>query len=306
MRRFRSRLVPLAAGLAGLLVAAPSAAESVTFGFAPPVDQRFELRDWGTLTIKWGGNRQEIAMGERASWTASRAGDGYRLDQRNLEVALAKDGKPHEEPLLKAVAQDRVVYTVARDGVLRSLDGLRRNAERRIALLEGDAKESAKKRLEERREGEFESWRWFDRHEIFLGQTLELDRDYWFRSAFPSDEGWIPMQVLFRLGPWEETPAGRRLRLNVAYTQNARALVPDAEEVRAKVRTRFDPTRADNLLKKVEIRGNSSRLVDPATGMLWRDQSFLRLAFEVRPIEEFGMTVALEIRTDFTLSPAAP
>jgi hypothetical protein len=303
MSNCRHLLAPLVLCLAA---AATARAETVTFAFAPPLGQSFEVREVGTVAIKWGGNREEVTIGQRDHWTFSRSGNGLRLTDTTQELAMAKDGKPFQHPAVATAAQSGVVYHLGLDGRFERLVGSQRNAERMVAALEGEAKERAKQRLQEGRVGESEQFLWYERFEIFSGQTLELDRDYWFRCAWPSDDGWVPYQVLFRLGPWESTPAGRRLRVQLAYTQDALAAIPTAVELTPRVRTRFDPAKPGRTLKGYQYRGNATRLVDPATGLIWREQSFRRESHEERPIDELGITIALEVRTDFTLTPLAP
>jgi len=291
------------------LVAAPLAAapaETVTFAFAPPAGRSFEFREIGTLSFKWGAHVDTLAIGQRAHWSFAPDGAGFALVDATQELAMAKEGKPFSHPLLDAGAKSRTTYHLRSDGALQRIDGLRGDAERMVAALEGEAKQSAKKRLAEGRLGETERWLWFERVEILAGQRLELDRDYWFRSAMPSDDGWVPHQVLFRLGPWEETPHGRRLRIQLAYVADARATIPAAVELKPKVATRFDPAAPGKLLAGYEVKGNASRLVDPATGLVWREQTFRRESHVERPIEEIGITISVESRTDSTLTPLAP
>ena len=302
----RARLLAPLLLAAGPLAGAAATAETVAFAFAPPAGASFETREYGTLSFKWGAHVDTLAIGQRTTWTLAPEAGGLRLTAATQELAMAKEGKPFQHPILEAGARSRVTYHLAADGALLRMDGLRADRERVVAALEGEAKESAKKRLAEGRLGESERWLWFERFEILAGQTLELDRDYWFRSASPSDDGWIPYQVLFRLGPWETTPQGRRLRMQLAYVADALATIPAATEIRARIKTRFDPAKPGPLLRGYELRGNASRLVDPATGLVWREQSFRRESHVERPVEELGITIATEARTDFTLTPLAP
>lgn len=304
--RLPRSLPPVLFALAAQLAGAPAAAESVTFAFAPPTGASFEFREWGTIAYKWGAHVDTLAIGQRSGWTFAPEGSGLRLTEATQELAMAKEGKPFHHPLLEASAKSTTVYHLAADGALQRMDGLRSNTERVVAALEGEAKESAKKRLAEGRLGESERWLWFERFEILAGQTLELDRDYWFRTAAPSDDGWVAYQVLFRLGPWETTPAGRRLRVQLAYVADALATIPAAVELRPKIRTRFDPAAPGKVLTGYQIRGNASRLVDPATGLVWREQAFRRETHVERPVEEIGISISIEARTDFTLTPLAP
>lgn len=294
-----------ALALALLGPAAAVRAESVSFTFAPPLDATHEVREIGTVAVKWGAHNEEIAIGQRSHWRFARLASGFSLTDATQELAVAKGGKPFEHPAIAAGARASVEYRIGPDGRLDRLVGSQRNAERMVAALEGEAKESAKQRLQEGRTGESEQFLWYERFEILAGQTLELGRDYWFESAWPSDEGWVPHQVLFRLGPWEPTAQGRRLRVQLAYTQDALAAVPGAIRIEPRVATRFDPARLGKLLRGYQLRGNATRLVDPATGLVWREQSFRRESHVERPVEEIGITIALEVRTDFTLAPLA-
>lgn len=306
MTRPRHRIAPLALALALAPAAATADAERVTFTFAPPLGRTFEVREIGTVAVKWGAHNEEVAIGQRSHWRFARGGNGLTLIDSTQELAMAKGGKPFEHPALAAGAKASVEYRLGPDGRLDRLFGSQRNAERMVAALEGEAKESAKQRLAEGRSGESEQFLWYERFEILAGQTLELDRDYWFASAWPSDDGWVPHQVLFRLGPWEETPQGRRLRMQLAYVENATATIPGAIRLAPKVRSGFDPGRPGKLLTGYRLSGNANRLVDPATGLVWREQSFRRESHVERPVEEIGITIALEVRTDFALTPLAP
>lgn len=299
-------LAPLALALTLAPLAAAAGAETVTFAFAPPLDRSFEVREIGTVAVKWGAHNEEVAIGQRSHWRFARGANGLTLTDATQELAMAKGGKPFEHPALAAGAKAAVEYRLGPDGRLDRLVGSQRNAERMVAALEGDAKESAKKRLAEGRSGESEQFLWFERFEILAGQTLELDRDYWFPSAWPSDDGWVPHHVLFRLGPWEQQPQGRLLRVQLAYVQDAPATIPGAVRLAPRVRTRFDPERLGKVLTGFQLRGNATRLVDPVTGLVWREQTFRRESHVERPVEEIGITIALEVRTDFTLTPLAP
>lgn len=305
MTKLPRRFFPLALALAPLAVA-PAAGESVTFAFAPPTGVTLEAREYGTVAVKWGAHNEEVAIGQRSHWRFARGAAGWTLTDATQELAMAKGGKPFEHPALVAGAKATIEYRLGPDGRLDRLVGSQRNAERLVAALEGEAKESAKKRLAEGRSGESEQFLWFERFEILAGQSLELGRDYWFPSAWPSDDGWVPHHVLFRLGPWEPAPQGRLLRVQLAYVADAPATIPGAVRLAPRVSTRFSPERMAKVLSGYQLRGNASRLVDPTTGLVWREQSFRRESHVERPIEEIGITIALEVRTDFTLSPLAP
>jgi len=302
-RRGGRRLAALALALAA---ASPVvAAESVTFAFAPPTDRVLQLRSYGTGTMKWGGNKEVVEVGMIAHLRFVPTANGYRLTDQTQDLAMAMDGKRVESKLLDVVRRHRLTWILGRDGRLERVDGARENFAAMIPLLEGESKKRAEQRLAEGKFGEDDVASWFETYEILAGQTLELDRDYWFRHARSTDDGWVAYDVLFRLGPWEETPYGRRLRQRAAFVPSALVELPRAEKLEPKVRSRFDPARPGELASGYKITGNASRLIDPATLLVWREQIYRREEHEIRPIEEVGITFAIEARLDTTLTPVA-
>jgi hypothetical protein len=149
--------------LAFALTAAASAAETVTFTFAPPIDRGYELRAYGTGTIKWGGNQEVVEAGLLARRTFTRAGVGYRLAEVTRDVALAMDGERLESKLLDQLKRNRLTYVIGADGAFQRLEGARENLERMVPLLEGESKKSAEKRLAEGRFGDAERADWYER-----------------------------------------------------------------------------------------------------------------------------------------------
>jgi hypothetical protein len=294
------------ATLLALSLAPPALAESVKFTFAPPVGRTLEMKAIGTGTIKWGGNKEVMSAGHRATHAWAKVDGGYRVTERTLEVALALDGKPVDSPMLAKLAENRLVYRAAANGALRSVDGPRENLQRILPLLEGESKKSAEKRLEENRFGDSERAGWFELVEILAGQTLELDRDYWLPSATTTDDGWARHEIVFRLGPWEETAHGRLLRWRGAFVRSALAEIPGAVRLAPKVRGLFDPEAPGDLATGYSITGNFSRLIDPATMTIYRDQVYRREAHEIKPVEAIGITFVVEERLDATYTPVAP
>jgi len=281
------------------------AAESVTFAFAPPTDRVLQLRSYGTGTMKWGGNKEVVEVGMIAHLRFVPTANGYRLTDQTQDLAMAMDGKRVESKLLDVVRRHRLTWILGRDGRLERIDGARENFAAMIPLLEGESKKRAEERLAEGKFGEDDVASWFETYEILAGQTLELDRDYWFRHARSTDDGWVAYDVLFRLGPWEETPNGRRLRQRVAFVPSAMVELPRAEKLTPVVRSHFDPTRPGALASGYKITGSASRLIDPATLLVWREQIYRREEHEIRPVEEVGITFAIEARLDTTLTPVA-
>lgn len=296
----------LVAAAALTAAAAAASAESVTFTFAPPTDRVFEMRSYGTGTMKWGGNKEVIEVGLISHLRFVATASGYRLTDQTQDLAMAMDGRRVESKLLDVLRRHRLTWHLARDGRLERIEGARENFAAMIPLLEGESKKQAEQRLAEGRFGEDDVATWYESYEILAGQSLELDRDYWFRHARSTADGWVGYDVLFRLGPWEETPNGRRLRQRAAFVKSALVELPGAERLEPKVRTRFDPARPGPLASGYKITGNASRLIDPATLVVWREQLYRREEHEIRPVEEIGITFAVEERLDTTLNPVAP
>jgi len=298
-----ARRIVVATALAA--TAAGAGAETVTFAFAPPTDRALELRAYGTGTMKWGGNKEVIEVGLISHLRFAPTASGYRLTDQTQDLAVAMDGKRVENEFLEVVRRHRLTWILASDGRLERIEGARENFAAMIPLLEGESKKQAEQRLAEGRFGEDDIATWYETYEILAGQALELDRDYWFRHARSTADGWVGYDVLFRLGPWEETPVGRRLRQRAAFVKSALVELPAAERIEPKIRSRFDPNKPGPLANGYKITGSASRLIDPATLLFYREQLYRREEHEIRPVEEIGITFAVEERLDSTLTPVA-
>jgi len=255
--------------------------------------------------MKWGGNKEVVEVGLHSRLRFVATSGGYKLTDQTQDLAMALGGKRVENERLDVLRRHRLTWNLRGDGALVRIDGAKENFAALIPLLEGESKKRAEERLAEGRFGEDDVATWYETYEILAGQTLELGRDYWFRHARSTEEGWIPYDVLFRLGPWEETPNGRRLRQRLAFVKSATIEIPAAERIRPKVRGSFDPEKPGKLVSGYKITGTASRLIDPATMLVWREQLYRREEHEIRPIEEIGITFAVEERLDSTLTPAA-
>lgn len=302
--RRRRCLLLLAAGtlLAGAL-AADSPPERVSFAWGPAAGSTYVQREIFVETAKLGGIQQQITLASEVSLRISQEAGRSFLLYRVERAAAARDGKPSDAAMVAAMTGGETVNVVRPDGVLTKIDGLRRLTERLLPTIQGEERTALEKRLRENRIEDRTRANWFEATEILSGQSLELGRNYYFDSAWPTDEGWIPHQTLLRLGPWENTAHGRRLRLQLAYVADARAEVPDAERLQSKVKSAFAP---GSPAKGFTISGSASRLVDPATLLVWRDQSVRRVRNRLQVSEELALTVSAEEKSDITLEPAPP
>ncbi len=289
--------MPIAASAAG-------AADPVLFAFAPVTDGNFVQREIYVETGRVGVIQKQVSMASESSLRISREAGRIFLWNRIERVAEARDGKPFDDPMIRAMTGAEIVHIVRPDGGLARIDGLRRLTERLLSTLHGEERGQLERRMRENRLEDRTRASWFDATEILAGQTLDLDRDYFFDSAWPTDEGWIRHQTLVRLGPWEATPRGRLLRVKSAYVADARAAVPSAGRLQPRIHTAFKPALPGPIAKGYTLVGNASRLVDPATMTIWRDQSSRQIRTQMRMSEEMSVTVSTEESTDITLESA--
>lgn len=306
----------LVCALAGFALPAPAVpiaqepagetAKPVTFAFAPPAGGAFTQREIYVETAKLGGIQEQITLASEVSLRVSQEAGRSFLLYRVERAAAARGGKPSDAAMVAAMTGSETVNVVRPDGVLAKIDGMRRLTERMLPALQGEERAALEKRLRENRIEDRTRASWFEATEILAGQTLELGRDYYFDAAWPTDEGWIRHQTLLRLGPWEKTPHGLRLRLQLAYVPDARAEVPAAVRLQPKSSTAFTPATPGRLAKGFSISGGASRLVDPATLLVWKDQSVRRVRNRLEVSEELALTVSSEEKSDITLEPAPP
>ncbi|MEO7795562.1 MAG: hypothetical protein ABIV06_12400, partial [Thermoanaerobaculia bacterium] len=217
-----------AGGLLACALASVAAAEQVSFSFAPPAGSAYVQREIYVETTKLGAIQQRITLASEVSLRVSQAGGRSLLSYRIERAAAARDGKPSDEAMVAVMTGAETVNFVRPDGALTKIDGLRRLTERLLPTAHAEERTALEKRLRENRIEDRTRANWFETTEILAGQKLELGRDYFFDSSWPTDEGWIPYQTLLLLGPWEETPHGRRLRVHLAYVADALAEVPGA------------------------------------------------------------------------------
>jgi len=302
-----ARFWPLAL-VAGTLIASPLTAEGagpVVFSFAPAAGKDVVKREVFTESAPLKGIQETNAVGSEVSVRISREAGFYFIFSRVARAAAARNGKPNAGPMVAAMTGAETLCVAHANGVLASVDGLQRVYERLLPTLQGEKRARLERRLRENRIEDRTRASWFEATEILAGQTLVLDRDYFFDSAWPTDEGWIRHQTLLRLGPWETTPRGRLLRLSLAYVADARAAVAGAQRLQPKVPSTFSPAQPGRLAQGFTITGNASRLVDPSTLTVWRDQSLRQIRNQVQVSDELAITASSEERYDSTLEPAA-
>lgn len=305
-----SLLVGLASALASPGEVAPrppagAVPAPVTFAFAPPAGN-YVQREIYVETAKLGGIQQRITLASEISLQVSQEGGRSFLLYRIQRAAAARDGKPSDAAMVAAMTGAETVNVVRPDGVLVKIDGMRRLTERLLPTVQGEERAALEKRLRENRIEDRTRANWFETAEILSGQTLELGRDYFFDAAWPTDDGWIRHQTLLRLGPWEKTPQGQRLRLQLAYVADARSEVPGAVQLQPKVAIAWNPAAPGRLAKGFTITGSASRLIDPGTLLVWKDQSVRRVRNRLEVSEEMALTVSSEEKSDITLEPAPP
>lgn len=299
------RAVSLLALLGLFLAAAPVTAETVTFYFAPPVGANFVTKQVTTSELRIGGNREVHSLASRSSLRVRREAGSYYLLRKLEQMAVAPAGGKYETPpALQALIGIEIVHVLGEDGSLRRVDGYNRIAARAIPLLKPEAKKRLEKYVEEGRQEDRDKADWYE-FEMLMGQKLELDRDYWFESAWPDEEGWIRHETLVRAGPWVDTPDGRLLTLNLAYVAHATATIPDAIQLSPRVKTRFRPREPGKLGEKLKLEGATTWLIDPATMVVWKIQARRKVSQPLRVNEQVGVTVVSEEQIHTTLERAS-
>lgn len=300
MRRSTALLLLFFGGAARLL------AEQITFSYAPPIGAAYLSREITTRAQQVGLRREELVIAAEANLQLSREAGRIFLLNRIERAAAAKDGKPLDHPLVGAMTGVDVVYVTTSDGVLERVNGLRKIFDRLLPRLQPSERTALERRLARGELDERDRAAWFERVEVLAGQTLALDRDYWFEDAWPVEgAGWIHFQTLLRLGPWETSEGARRLRVRLAYVADARATVAGADRLVPRVKSKFSPALTAPAATGYTLTGSASRLVDPATLEIWRDQTARQIRHQERVSEALALTLLDEEKTDVTLLPAA-
>lgn len=305
-RAAKARLAMLVAIVAfGSLGGARLHGESVTFYFAPPANTAYQARKVEITEIRIGANREELTLGTLETLRLRQEAGTFYIASRIDKIAAAKEGKGIElPPAVEALLGSEIVRIFRLDGVLQRITGYERMAAKALQGMTGETRRSFEKFMAEGRQDDRDRAAWFE-VETLLGQTLELDRDYWFEAAWPDESGWITHHTLVRLGPWVDRPRGRLLKVQLAYVTNAAAAVPGARHLVPKVLTRFNARQPGSLGPKLKLEGAATWLMDPATAVVWRLQSRRKVSEPIEVSEELGVTLVTEEKIDLTLEPLA-
>jgi hypothetical protein len=287
------------------LSGAPLIGESVTFYFAPPANSAFQARRLQVSETQIGATREELTLAMletlRVRQEAGRTYVASRIDK----IAAAKEKKPIDMPAaIEAMQGSEIVRVFGLDGTLQRILGNDRMAARALPSMTGETRRSLEKYLAEGRQDDRDRADWYE-VEVLLGQTLELDRDYWFEAAWPDESGWITHHTLVRLGPWVDHPGARLLTVHLAYVANAEAAMPRATHLVPRVLSRFNARQPGTLKPKLKLEGAATWLMDPATSVVWRNQSRRKVSEPWQVSEDLAVTIVTEEKIDLTLEPLA-
>lgn len=301
-----SRIAPRAALLASLAGVSAVAAESVVVRFDPPSGAAFVERELQSTEIRLGGNRELHTTAILSAVGVRREGGVTYVTHRYDEIAGAKEGEKFSTPpQIEAMKGSSIVHVFRPDGAMLRVDGYAKIADKALPLMKPEAREALRKMIAEGRQDANDRAGWFD-VEMLIGQTLELDRDYWFQSAWSEESGWARHDTLVRLGPWVDHPTGGRLlTANFAYVPNARAAVPNATHLTPRLASRFDPARVAPVNVDLRIEGSGSLLLDPATSVVWKSQTWRKISEPMRVSGDLAVTIVTETRSTKTIEPAA-
>lgn len=293
--------VPFALALA--FCAVSSSAESVAFRFDPPAGATFQSKRIEVTEIRVGANREELTLATLSTLRLRKEASSFYIASRIDRIAATKVGKAIEVPAaVNALVGSEIVSVLRQDGALQRIDGYERLARKALPLMTGETKKSFEKYIAEGRQDDRDRASWYEMETLF-GQTLELDRDYWFDAAWPDESGWIRHQTLLRLGPWVDRPEGRFLTVNLAYVRNARAEIPDATQLVPKVLSRLNVRQPGTVNDELRLDGSSTWWIDPATAVVWRLKSHRKVGEPLRVSDSLGLTLVTEEKIDVTLEP---
>jgi hypothetical protein len=299
--RLRTAAILAAFALSG----APLLAESVTFDFAPPANSAFQAKRLQISETHIGAMREELTLAMLETLRVRQEAGRTYIASRVDRIAAAKEKKAIDLPAaIDAMKGSEIVRIFGLDGALQRITGYDRMAAKALPSMTGEARESFEKYMAEGRQEDRDRADWFE-VEVLLGQTMELERDYWFDAAWPEESGWILYQTLVRLGPWVESPQGRLLKVNLAYVANATGTVPGATRLAPKILSRFNARQPGKVGPKLKLEGASTWLMDPATSVVWRIQSRRKVSEPLQVSEELGVTIVTEQKIDLTLEPLA-
>ncbi len=284
---------------------APLLGESVTFTFAPPANSAYQARKIQISETRIGATREELTLAMLETVRVRQEAGSTYIASRITEIAAAKEKKAIEMPAaIDAMKNSEIVRIFSPDGTLQRITGYDRMAAKALPSMTGETRKSFEKYMAEGRQDDRDQADWYE-VEVLLGQTLELDRDYWYFAAWPDESGWVTHQTLVRLGPWVDHPGGRLLTVRLAYVASAKAAVPSAEPLTPKVPSRFNARQPGTLAPKLKLEGASTWLMNPATAVVWRIQSRRKVSEPWQVSEELGVTIVTEEKIDLTLEALA-
>ena len=205
-----------------------------------------------------------------------------------------------------AMAGTEILYIARPDGVLSKIDGLRRFLQRLLPTVPKEERAALEKRLSENRIENRTRAAWFETTEILSGQTLELGRDYFFDlPGRPTRDGFSTRRSFgWDRGRRRSKGGGCACSSPTSPTRRPRSPPPSGCSRRSP-----PPSRRAVIGKPAKgysISGNASRLVDPATLLVWKDQTVRKVRNRLEVSEEMALTVSSEEKVDITLEPAPP
>lgn len=290
----------------GSLVGAPLFGEKVTFYFAPPANAAYQAKKIEITEVRSGMEREELTLASLETLRVRQEAGSYYIASRIDKIAAAKERKAIEvPPAVQAMVGSEIVRVFRIDGVLQRITGYEQMAARALPKMTGEIRRSFEKFMADGRQVDRDEASWYE-VEVMLGQTLELDHDYWYDAAWPDDSGWVLHQTLLRLGPWVDQPRGRLLAVHLAYVADARAAIPGATQLVPKVLSRFNARQPGAIGgAKIKIEGAATWLMDPSNAVVWRLQSRREVSEPIQVSEELSVTLVKEEKVDLTLEPLA-
>ncbi len=304
MKPIRPARIPVLLALCAC-AGAPLLGESVTFYFGPPANSAFQARRLQVSETHIGATREELTLAMLETLRVRQEAGRTYIASRIDKIAAAKEKKAIDMPAaIEAMKGSEIVRIFGLDGTLQRILGYDRMAAKALPSMTGETRQSFEKYMAEGRQEDRDRADWYE-VEVLLGQTMELDRDYWFEAAWPDESGWITHHTLVRLGPWVDHPRGRLLTVHLAYVANAAAEMPGATHLVPKIRSRFNARQPGALGPKLKLEGASTWLMDPTTAVVWRNQSRRKVSEPLQVSEELGVTIVTEEKIDLTLEPLA-
>ena len=292
--------------LLAALAGAPVFGESVTFYFAPPANGAFQAKRLQISETHIGVVRDELTLAMLETLRVRQEAGSTYIASRVDQIAAAKEKKPIEMPAaIEAMKGSEIVRIFGLDGTLRRINGYDRMAAKALPAMTGETRKSFEKYMAEGRQDDRDRADWYE-VEVLLGQTLELDRDYWFDAAWPDESGWILHQTLVRLGPWVDPSPGPPAHPSISPTSRMRRRRCPARVASCRRCPRAStPVEPGTVGPKLRIEGASTWLMDPATAVVWKIQSRRKVSEPLQINEELGVTLVTEEKIDLTLEPLA-